>query len=144
MIENLEKSIPPSVPSRNKKKNKKHSKKRDVATFHDSEEEDSDEKSKGKTFCKFHGTCGHITDEHISLKALIRQAKQKKGKQVKRYKTYTKQEVNIMVWWKSMSRKCFRRKTRSVWKKLCAFQKVSVSDSKQESIDGSSIKESKI
>ena len=35
-IENLEKSIPPSVPSRNRKKNKKGSKKRKIATSNNS------------------------------------------------------------------------------------------------------------
>ena len=40
-IENLEKSIPPSVPSRNNKKSKKGIKKRKSVTFNDIEERHS-------------------------------------------------------------------------------------------------------
>ena len=42
-IENLEKSIPPSIPSRNNRKNKKGFKKRKALTFDDFDDEDSDE-----------------------------------------------------------------------------------------------------
>ena len=62
-IENLEKSISPSVPSRKRKKSKKVSKKRKGVTFDDSEDEDSEKEHKGKQFCQYHGTCGHPTDE---------------------------------------------------------------------------------
>ena len=70
--------IPPSVPSRNYKKNKKGSKKRKSVTFSDSKEEDSEDEHKGKTFCKYHDSCGHTTDECTTLKTLVSQAKQKK------------------------------------------------------------------
>ena len=67
-IENLEKSIPLSVPSRNKKKFKEGSKKRKSATFGDSEDEDSKDEYN-------HGTYRHITDERITLKTPVKQAK---------------------------------------------------------------------
>ena len=62
-IENLEKSIPPSVPSRNNKKSKKGSKKRKAKTYVDSEDKDSDQGHTGKKFFQYHGTCGHTTDQ---------------------------------------------------------------------------------
>ena len=55
-IENLEKLIIPSIPSTNKKKSKKGSKKRKLLTLKGSEDEDSDDEHRGKTFCKYHGT----------------------------------------------------------------------------------------
>ena len=78
-IENIEKIIPLSVPltNENKEKNLKKSK----ATFLvDSECEDSNQKTTGKIFNKYHGTCGFTTDKYSMLKTLIKQAKQKKGK----------------------------------------------------------------
>ena len=36
--------------------------------------------SSSKTFCKFHGTCGHTMDECTMFKSLTKQAKQKKSK----------------------------------------------------------------
>ena len=77
-IEDLEKSNPPSVPSRNRKKSKKRFKKRKEVAFNDSKYEDSEEAHKGKKFCKCHSTCGHTTDECTTLKALVKQVKQKK------------------------------------------------------------------
>ena len=68
-IENIEKSIPPSIPSRNRKKSKK---KKKGVTFNDSDDEDSDEKHKGKKFCQYHDTFGHTTDECITLNALVK------------------------------------------------------------------------
>ena len=85
-IENLEKSIPPSVPSRNKGKSKKGSKKRKVVTFDNSENKDADEGHKGKMFCQYHGTCGHTMDECTMLKTLVRQAKQKMGRHFEKKK----------------------------------------------------------
>ena len=82
-IENLEKSIPPSVPSRNKfKKSKKGSKKRKGVTFDDFEDEDLKEEHNGKKNCQYHSTCGYTTDECTTLKAVVNQAKQKKEKKV--------------------------------------------------------------
>ena len=96
-IENLEKSTPSSVPSRNKKKSKKRSKKRKLVTFRYFEDEDSKDEYNGKKFCQYHVTCGHITDACTTLKVLGKQSKQKKGKNFKKKKWFTKHEVNIMV-----------------------------------------------
>ena len=56
-IENLKKSIPPSVPASNRKK----------------EQEKVQEKKKG--FCQYHGIHGHTMEQCTTLKALVRQAK---------------------------------------------------------------------
>ena len=95
-IVNLEKSIPLSVLARNRNKSKKGSKKRKVVTFDDSEDEESTKEHKGKKFCQYNSTCGHTLDECTTLKALIKQSKQKKGKHFHK-KSYTKDEVKIMV-----------------------------------------------
>ena len=92
-IDILEKSITSSVPSRNKKKSKKGSKKMKSVTFGDSE----DGVSEDKKIYQYHGTCRHITDECITLKTLVKQAKQEKGKHFKKKKRYAKHEVNYMV-----------------------------------------------
>ena len=94
-IENLEKSIPPSVPSRNNKRNKKGSKKRKLVTFDDPEDEDSKDKCRGTKVFQYHYMCGHTTEECTTHNALVKQAKQKKVKQFQ--KQHTKHEVNIMV-----------------------------------------------
>ena len=73
-IEKLEKSIHPNVPSRNKKNN--YCKKRKAVIFKSSQDEDSDEEEKGKTFCKYHDMCRHTMNECTTLKALFKQAKQ--------------------------------------------------------------------
>ena len=96
-IENLEKSIPPSVPSRNRKSNKKGSKKRKSVTFGYSEDKDSEEEPQGIKFCQYHGMCRHTTNKCTMLIALVKQAKQKKGKHYQKKKRYTKHELNIMV-----------------------------------------------
>ena len=96
-IENLEKSIPPSIPSRNNRKSKKGSKKRNSITFDDSDDEDSDQGHSGKKFCQYHGMCGHTTDQCTTLKALVKQAKQKKNNHFDKKKRFTKHEVNVMV-----------------------------------------------
>ena len=49
-IENLEKSIPPSVTSRNNRKSMKDSKKRKLVTFDDSDDDDSDQGYSKKSF----------------------------------------------------------------------------------------------
>ena len=49
-IENLDKSIPPSVLSRNNRKSKKWSKKRKSLTFEDSEDENSEDDHKDIKF----------------------------------------------------------------------------------------------
>ena len=66
-------------------------------TFNDSEDEDSEEEHKDKKFCQYHGTCGYYTDECTTLKALVKQVSQKKGKHFQKKKRFTKYEVNIMV-----------------------------------------------
>ena len=96
-IENLEKSIPPSIPSRNNKKSKKGSKKRKLVTFDDSGNEDSDQGHSGKKFCQYYGTRGHTTDQCTTLKALVKQVKQKKSKRFNKKKRFTKLEVNVMI-----------------------------------------------
>ena len=96
-IENLEKSIPPSVPSSNRKRKKKGYKKRKAVTFNNSDDENSDQGHPGNTFCQSHITCGHTTDQCTTLKALVNQAKQKKGKYFDNKKRFIKHEVNAMV-----------------------------------------------
>ena len=130
-IENLEKSIPPSVPSRNGKKSKKASKKK----------EESETKT-GHKFCQYHGMCGHTTDECTTLKALVKQAKQKKGNFQKK-KRFTKHEVNIMVQ-KQVKKAMKKNKKSKRTEELRAFEKMSVSDSDQESSDSSSSEDGEI
>ena len=76
-IENLKTIIPPSVASRNKKKSKKGAKKRKLVTFDNCDDGDSYERHAGKKFCQYHSTCGHSMDQCTTLKALIKQVKQK-------------------------------------------------------------------
>ena len=68
------------------KKSKKGSKKREVVTFNDSEDGDSEEEHNGKKFCQHHGTYGCTTDECTTPKVLAKQAKQKKGKHFQKKK----------------------------------------------------------
>ena len=96
-IKKLEKSIPPSVPSRNNRKSKKGSKKRKSVILDDSNDEDSDQGHSGKKFCHYHDTYGHTTDQCTTLKALVKQVKQKKSKHFHKKKRVTKHEVNVMV-----------------------------------------------
>ena len=131
-IENLEKSIPPSVPSRNNKKKSKKGKKK----------EDSEEEHVGHKFCQYHGMCGHTTDECTTLKALVKQAKQKKGKHFQKKKRFTKHEVNIMV--QKEVKKAMKKKKKKRTEDLRAFEKMSVSDSDQESSDSSSSEDGEI
>ena len=83
-IGNLEKSIPPSVLSRNRKKSKKGYKKGKSITLRDFDDKENEQK--GKKSSQYHGACGHTTDECSNFKALVKQAKQKKGKHFKKKK----------------------------------------------------------
>ena len=110
-----------SVPLRNKKKSKKGSKKRKGVIFDDSEDEDSEKENKGKNFCQYHCTCGRTTDEYTNLKALVKQAKQKKGKHFQKKKIFTKHEVNIIV--KKWVKKVMKKKKKKHTEEPCAFEK---------------------
>ena len=96
-IENLDKSISPSVPSRNIKQSKKGSKKMKAVTFTDSEDKDPDQGHTGHNFCQHHGTCGHSTDRYNTLKAMVKQAIQKRSKQFDKKKSFTKLDVNVPI-----------------------------------------------
>ena len=52
------------------RKAKKRSRKKKEVTFNNSEDEDSDQGHPGKKFCQYHGTCGHITIQCTTFKAL--------------------------------------------------------------------------
>ena len=65
--------------------------------FGDFEDMDSEEEPKDTMICHYHGTCRHTTDNCTALKALVKQAKQKKGKYFKKRKRHIKYEVNMMV-----------------------------------------------
>ena len=103
------------------RRTRKGPRKRKAATFDNLEDEDLDEEHKGKKFCKVCGTCGYTTDECTTLKALIRQAKQKKCKQVKMEKTFTKYEVYIMI--EIKVKKAIRKKKTECVDKLRSFKK---------------------
>ena len=141
-IKNLEKSISPSVPLRNRKKSNKGSKKRNGVTFDDSVDEDSEEEHKRKKFCQYHGTCGHTTDECSTLKALVKKAKQKQGKHFQKKKRFTKHEVNVMV--QKQVKRVMKKKKKMHTEELRALEKMSGSDSYQESFNGSSSEEGEI
>ena len=87
-IENLEKSIPPSVISRNNRKSKQGSKQRKLVPFDSSDDEDSDQGHSGKKFCQYQGTCGHTMDQCTTLKALVKQEKKKKAIILTRRKSF--------------------------------------------------------
>ena len=118
--ENEEKSIPPNVPSRNRKKSKKGSKKKKRVTFDDFKDEDSEEEHIGKIFCQYHGTCGHTTDKCTTLKALVKQAKQKRSKHFDKKKRFTKHEVNIMV--QKQVKRAMKQKKKKDTEELRAFE----------------------
>ena len=73
-IENLEKSIPPSVPSGISNSNRKVSKKRKGVTFIDSQDEDFVQGHTGKKFCHYKGTCEHTIYQYITNKVWVKQA----------------------------------------------------------------------
>ena len=105
-------------------------------------DEDSADEYKGKMFCKYHCTCRHTTNECTTLKTLVKQAKQKKGKHFKKKKRHTKHEVNIMV--KKHVKKVLKQKKRKCTKELHAFEKMIVSDSDQKSMNSSSSEKDEI
>ena len=76
---------------------KKGSKKRKALTYEDPEDEDSNQNKKAKKFCKVCGTYGYTMDEYTTLKAPIRQTKQKESKHFDNKETYNKHEVNLIV-----------------------------------------------
>ena len=82
---------------KNNKKSKKGSKKRKAVTFNNYEDKDSDQGHTGKKFYQYHGMCGHTTDQCTTLKALDKQAKQKKSKNFDKKKRFIKHLVNVMV-----------------------------------------------
>ena len=113
-----------------------------MVTFDDSDGEDSDEQHSGKKFCQYHGTCVHTTDQCITLKTLIKQAKQNKSKHVDKKKRFTKYEANVTV--RKQVKKALKQKRRKPTEELRAFEKMSVSNSNQESINSSSSKEGEV
>ena len=141
-IESLEKSIPPSVPSRNNRKSKKGIKKRKAMTFNNSEDKDSDRGQKGTKFCQYHGTCGHTTDQGTTLKALVKQVKQKRSKHFDNNKRFTMHEVKAIV--QKQIKKALKQKQRKRTEELQTFKKMSVSDSDQESMNNSSSEEGEV
>ena len=141
-IENLEKSIRSSVPSRNRKKSKKGYKKRKGVTFDDYKDEDSEEEHKTKKFCLYHCTRGHTTVECTILKALLKQAKQKKEKYFDEKKRFTKHEVNIMV--QKEVKQAMKKKKKKYAEELHAFEIISVFNPDQESFNRSSREEGEI
>ena len=116
---NVEKSIPSSIPSRNKMKPNKVSKKRKAVTFGVSEDEDLEDEYKVKKFCRYHGMCGHTTDECTTLKTLVKQAKQKKGKHFEKKKRFIKHEVNIIV--QKQAKNALKQKKKKHSEELRAF-----------------------
>ena len=68
--------------------------KRKAVTLNDSKGNDLDQGQKGIKFYEYHGMCGHTTDQCITLKALVKQAKQKRSKLFDRKKRSTNHEVN--------------------------------------------------
>ena len=120
-IENLEKSIPPSVCSRNKKKAKKRSRKMKAVTFNDYEDKDSDQGHTGKKFRPYNGTCGHTTDQCTTLMALVKQVKQKKSKRFNKKKRFTKHGVNAMV--QKQVEKALKQKKGSVLRNYVHWRK---------------------
>ena len=123
-IENLEKSIAPSVPSRNSKKSKKCPKERRAIIFGDSQDKDSQQETQGNNFCQYHNTCGQTSDESTTLNVLVKRAKQKKGKHFKKKKRYIKHEVYVMV--QKQVKKALKKKKKQHTEELCAFEKRSV------------------
>ena len=78
----------------------------------------------------------------ITLKVLVRHAKQKGGKHLKIKTRCTKHEVNVMV--QKRVKKALKQKKKDRAEELRAFDKISVSNSDQESIDSNSSEEGQI
>ena len=81
-------------------------------------------KVKRKKYCQHHGTCGLSMDKCTTLKALVKQAKQ-----------------NFQ---KKKGSPCMRSTSKKHTEELRAFEKISVSNSDQESFNNSSSEEGKI
>ena len=80
----------------------------------------------------YHGQC-------TTLKAQVKQTKQQKGKYFQKKKMYIKYEVNIME--QKQVKKAMIREKKKHTEELYEFEKVSVSNSEQESFNSSSSKE---
>ena len=121
-IEYLEKLIPSSV--------QEGSRKRKVVTFDNSDDEDSDVGHSGKKLCQYHGTCEHTMDQCTTLKALVKQTKQKKSKHFDNKKRFNKHEVNVMV--QKQVKKALKQKKRKHTEEQQGIKNINVSDSDQE------------
>ena len=79
------------------RKSNKCSKKRKAVTFDDSENEDLDQRQKGKKFCQCYSMCIHTMGNCTMLRALVKQAKQKRNNPFDKKKRFTKHGVNVVV-----------------------------------------------
>ena len=52
---------------------------------------------RGKNLRRYYGAFEHTSDKCTILKALIKQAKQKRSRHFKKENKYTKQEVNVIL-----------------------------------------------
>ena len=96
-IENLEKSIPPSIPSRNKK-NKKGFKKRKAVTLSVSEDEDLDKEQNWKMFANTKVRVGLPWINALRSRHWLGKQKRRRGNKDSKNKiSYTKHEVYAMV-----------------------------------------------
>ena len=91
-----------------------------MLTFDDEDDEDSNQRQTGKKFCQYHGTCGHTVDQCTTLKALVKQAKQKNSKHFGKKKKFTKHVVNVSV---QKNKKALKQKKRKYTEELHAFKK---------------------
>ena len=135
-IENLDKSIPPSVPSRNRKKSKKVSNKRNGVVVPWFQRWRLRGGTKGKKFCQYHGTCGHTTDECTKLKSTSQAGKTEERKTLLD-KEKDSPSMRLRLWFRSKLKTLWNRKKEHT-EELHTFKKVSVSDSDQVSINFSS------
>ena len=98
-------------------------------TLKGSEDENSDDEGKGKTI---YGTCRYSTDKCTTLKALIKEALQKKSQHFKKGKKYTKHDIKIIV--ERKIKKALELKKRKYTQEVEAFENRRFSDFTQESI----------
>ena len=82
-VENFIKINPTNCSFKKQEKEEKRIQKKESSV-----DEDSDKGTKGKNFCKYNGTYGYNMNDCMTLKALIRLAKQKRGKQYKKEKVH--------------------------------------------------------
>ena len=82
---------------KNNKNSKNGSKKRKAVTLDGPEGEGLDEGQNRKKFRQYNGTCGHTTDQCTTLKALVKQTKEKRKIQFDKRKRFTKHEVKVML-----------------------------------------------